>query len=298
MTGPKSYIAQMSQSAPQAEIPQDTYPVARISSEYFLRGIDLLTRLQDHTLISGLIFVALWQGQMVTTKRRPVGVRELARQLRMPYETVRRHAATLVAAGQCVATPKGIAVRSAALRRQSNVDFLHGIYLNSERMLIDLTRAGLAKFHPSRVRTQGRAPLTHEQTAIAIAAMGQLLAGARLVGDLWKGDLLRGLVYTAIWTANVKHVTNTAPAATRAVLPDEQRLPISALAISNSLRLPYETVRRHVNGLLKDGFCLSGSRGGLVVPASTHRKLAGTTVEILRIVTGVLLEMRRAGVRV
>lgn len=288
----------MSQSAPQAEIPHDAYPVMRISSEYFLRGIDLLTRLQGHTLISGLIFVALWHGQMATTKSRPVSVRELARQLRIPYETVRRHAAALVAAGQCVAAPEGIAVRSAALRRQPNVDFLHGVYLNSERMLIDLTRAGVAKYQPPRDRAQGRGPLTREQTAIAKAAMGQLLAGARLVGDLWKGDLLRGLVYTAIWTANVKHVTNTAPAATRAVLPDELRLPVSALAISNSLRLPYETVRRHANGLLKDGICLSVGRGALVVPASTHSKLTDTTVEVHRIVSAVLLEMRRAGVRV
>ncbi|MGQ0582306.1 MAG: hypothetical protein ACT4O6_10250 [Reyranella sp.] len=270
----------------------------RISSEFFLRGIDLLTRVQGDKLISGLIFVALWHGQMATTKPRPASVRELARQIRIPYETVRRHAAALVAAGQCVATPEGIVVRTAVLRRQSNVDFLHGIYLNSERMLVDLTRAGLAKFRPSRVRARGRSPLTREQTAIATAAMWQLLAGTGLTADFWKGDLLRGLVYMAIWTANVKHITNTAPAETRTVLPDEQRRPVSALAISNSLRLPYETVRRHANGLLKDGICLRVGRGGLVVPASTHRKFSDASVEILRIVTAVLVEMRRAGVRV
>ena len=291
----------MSQSAPPngpEEVPGDAYPIIRISSEYFMRGIDLLTRLPDRTLISGLIFMALWRSRMTTTKRLSVGVRELARQLRMPYETVRRHAAALVAAGQCVATPGGIAVCGAALRRRTNVDFLHGTYLNSERMLIDLTRAGLAKFEPSCVRARGRSPLTRKQEVIATVAMGQLLAGASLVGDLWKGDLLRGLVYTAIWTANVKHVTNTAPAAVRTVLPDALRQPVSALAISNSLRLPYETVRRHVNGLLKDGICLRVGRAGLVVPASTHRKLAGTTVDVLRIVTAALAEMRRAGVRV
>lgn len=288
----------MNQSATRVEIPRDTYPVVRISAEYFLRGIDLLTRLQDRSLISGLIFMALWHGEVGPTKGGPTSVRELARGLRLPYETVRRHAATLVASGQCVATPKGIAVRGAALRRQSNLDILHGIYLNAERMLIDLTRAGIAKYQPPRDRPPGRGPLTREQTAIATAAMGQILAGARLMGDIWKGDLLRGLVYTAIWTANVKHITNTAPAATRTVLPDELRLPVSALAISNSLRLPYETVRRHANGLLKDGTCLSVGRGALVVPASTHRKFAGGAVEIYRIVTAVLLEMRRAGVRV
>ena len=288
----------MSRPDPQVEIPRDTYPVVRISTEYFLRGIDLLTRLPDRTLISGLIFMVLWHGEVGPAKGGPTSVRELARRLRLPYETVRRHAATLVASGQCIITPDGIAVRGAVLKRQSNLDILHGIYLNAERMLVDLTRAGLAKYQPSRDRVQGRGPLTREQTAIATAAMGQILAGAGLMGDFWKGDLLRGLVYQAIWTANVKHITNTAPAASQTVLPDELRLPVSALAISNSLRLPYETVRRHANSLVCDGICLRVGRGGLVVPASTHRKFAGGAVEILRIVTAVLLEMRRAGVKV
>ncbi len=291
----------MSQLAPQNEpvsVPRGAYPMIRITSEFFLRGIDLMTRVQNDKLISGLIFMALWHDRMGATEDGPVGVRELARKLRLPYETVRRHAAALVAAGQCVATPDGIAVRASVLRRQANVDILHRIYLDAERMLVELTRAGLAKFQPPRARAQGRAPLTREQTVIATAATGQLLAGARLVGDLWNGDLLRGLVYTAIWTANVKHVTNTTPAATQAVLADEQRLPVSVLAISSSLRLPYETVRRHANGLLKDGICIRAARGGLVVPASTHLKLTGSTIEVHRIVTGVLAELRRAGVRV
>ena len=59
----------------------------------------------------------------------------------------------------------------------------------------------------------------------------------------WGGDLMKRLVYTAIWTANVKHITNSAPAAMRAVLPDSQRQPVGVLAISRSLRLPYETIR-------------------------------------------------------
>lgn len=106
-------------------------------------------------------------------------------------------------------------MRGTALRRQSNLDILRRIFLNAERMLIDLTRAGLAKYQPQRDRAPGRGPLTREQTAIATAAMGQILAGARLMGDFWKGDLLRGLVFNAIWTANVKHITNTAPAGQR-----------------------------------------------------------------------------------
>jgi DNA-binding transcriptional regulator YhcF (GntR family) len=291
----------MSQPVPQNEpagIPRDTYPIVRISGEFFLRGIDLLTRVQNDKLISGLIFMTLWHSLMTTTERGPVGVRELARKLNLPYETVRRHAAELVGADQCVATREGIAVRSAVLRSRSSVDVLRKIYLNAERMLLALTRVGLAKFRPPRARAPSQGALTREQTAIATVATGQLLAGARYLGDLWGGDLLRGLVFTAIWTANVKHVTNTAPAASQAVLSDDQRLPVSILAISNSLRLPYETVRRHANALEKDGICVRVGRLGLVVPASTHRRFSAGAVETRRLVADLLTELRRTGVKV
>ena len=122
-------------------MPRGAYPMIRITSEFFLRGIDLMTRVQNDKLISGLIFMALWHDRMGATEDGPVGVRELARKLRLPYETVRRHAAALVAAGQCIATPDGIAVRASVLRRQANVDILHRIYLDAERMLVELTRA-------------------------------------------------------------------------------------------------------------------------------------------------------------
>ena len=111
------------------------------------------------------------------------------------------------------------------------------------------------------------------------------------------GDFIKGLVFTTIWTANVKHVTNTAPAVSQTVLPDELRLPVSILAISNSLRLPYETVRRHAQALEKAGICHRVGRQGLVVPAETHRKLASGTVQAHGIVTALFAELRRAGLK-
>ncbi|MSP74657.1 MAG: hypothetical protein EXR12_00835 [Rhodospirillaceae bacterium] len=48
----------MSQHVPQnepLEIPRDAYPMVRISSEFFLRSVDLLTRVQGDKLISGLV---------------------------------------------------------------------------------------------------------------------------------------------------------------------------------------------------------------------------------------------------
>ena len=46
------------------EIPRDAYPMARLTSEFFLRSIDLLTRVQGDKLISGLVFMAVWHNHM------------------------------------------------------------------------------------------------------------------------------------------------------------------------------------------------------------------------------------------
>jgi DNA-binding transcriptional ArsR family regulator len=291
----------MSQSGPQngpPVVPRDAYPMVRIASEAFLRAVDLLTRLQDDGLIPSLVFLAAWYNHMQDPAGKPMAVREFARRLNLPYETVRRHAMALVRAGQCKATREGFSVVPAVLSSAPKVAALRGIQLNAERMLADLTRARLAKYvAPSgAARTRGKL-LPHER-AIATAATRNILAGIRMVGDFWNGDLLHGLVYTAIWTANVKHVVNTARASDQAVLPDELRRPVSILAIAHSLRLPYETVRRHAVALEKAGICHRVGRQGLVVPASVHRKLSLGTVQVHAIVTSLLVDLRRAGLKV
>ncbi|MBL0897851.1 MAG: hypothetical protein IBJ17_04010 [Reyranella sp.] len=291
----------MSQSAPQNEptaIPRDAYPMVRLSSEFFLRSVDLLTRLQGDRLISGLVFMAVWYGHVHEPDSGMVGVRELARRLNLPYETVRRHAAQLVRAGQCIAMREGIAVAPAVLKSRSITDWMRRSFLNTERMLVDLTRAKLANYRgPSRSGPrQGR--LTRDQMLIATASTRQLLAGIRMLGDLWNGDLLKGLVFSAIWTANVKHVINTPMATHQSVLPDDQRRPVSILAISNSLRLPYETVRRHAVALEKAGMCQRVGRQGVIVPASAHRKLAHGAVQTHGMLTSLLADLRRAGLEV
>ena len=110
---------------------------------------------------------------------------------------------------------------------------------------------------------------------------------------------MKGLVYTAIWTANVKHVTNTGPAGLRAVQPDSDRRPVSVLAISRSLRLPYETIRRHADALLQEGICVRAGRHGLTVPTSFIEATTTPGVALAyRIVLDFLAELRRAGVKV
>jgi hypothetical protein len=272
-------------------------PVSRVSNEHYLRGFDSLTQVQEDA-IDGAIFVALLHGQMSAPARRAIGVRELSRKLGMPYETVRRHAQALVLRGQCSSFGGGLVVPASVQRSRRVTTFLRALYVNAVRFLADLTRIGVAAFPSASRRALPSGHLMKEQTVIVIATMGLLLAGTRAVRDFWRGDLVKGLVFTAIWTANVKHVTNTARAATAAVLADDERLPVSVLAVSRSLRLPYETIRRHADLLVREGVCVRAGRQGLLVLAATHQRSEPGAVTGYRLVLEFLAELRRAGVTV
>lgn len=270
-------------------------PVARVSTEFYLRAFDSMTLQQD--MVDGAIFMALVHGQLIAPHRKAIGVRELSRKVGMPYETVRRHAQVLVRSGKCTSGRGGLAVPTSVLKSRVITTFMRTIYVNAVRLLVDLTRLGVAAF-PTTSQPPSSARLTKDQTAIAVAGLGLLLVGMRAMRDFWAGDLMKGLVYTAIWTANVKHVTNTDPVANRWVVDESKRVPVSALTIARSLRLPYETVRRHADDLVRDGICVRAGRRGLFVPNSFIRRIPAGPVIIYRLVMDFLAELRRAGVKV
>jgi hypothetical protein len=97
------------------------------------------------------------------------------------------------------------------------------------------------------------------------------MRGLKLVSELHGGELLTGLVSLAIVQANVAHIDFGGPNefdGLDTVPPDSMRRPVSVLAVSASLGLPYETTRRHVAKLIKFGQCRR-VKGGVVVPAAT-----------------------------
>lgn len=280
-----------------ADAERNLRPVARVSNEYYLRGFDSLTRVQED-VIDGVIFVALLHGQMSAPHRTAIGVRELSRKLGLPYETVRRHAQSLVRSGRCNSVKGGLAVPASVQRDRRVAAFLRAMYVTAVRFLVDLTRIGVAAFPSASRRALPSGRLTKEQTVIAVAAMGLLLVGERAMRDFWAGDLMKGLVFTAIWTANVKHVANTSLATSSTVLADSQRHPVSVGVVSRSLRLPYETIRRHADVLVREGVCVRVERQGLLVLANVHHRTEAGAVTGYRLVMEFLGELRRAGVTV
>jgi hypothetical protein len=80
---------------------------------------------------------------------------------------------------------------------------------------------------------------------------------------------LTGLVNLALVQANVAHLDRAGSgfASLDSVPPDEVRRPVSVLALSASMGLPYETTRRHVAKMVKTGQC-QRVKGGVIVPAA------------------------------
>ncbi|MBU1377358.1 MAG: hypothetical protein KKE02_13080 [Alphaproteobacteria bacterium] len=84
------------------------------------------------------------------------------------------------------------------------------------------------------------------------------------------GDLLDPLIFTAILDANMVPVNRDPElqvlyGGAEISAPDDLRRPVSINAVAQSLRLPFETVRRRVSGLVRRGSCIVDPRG-VVVP--------------------------------
>lgn len=85
-----------------------------------------------------------------------------------------------------------------------------------------------------------------------------VLRSFNMAAQLHDGDLIRAMVAAAIVAANTAHFgdRNAGPArhASLADLPpNEARRPVSVMAISQALGLPFETTRRYVNRLIELG---------------------------------------------
>lgn len=85
-------------------------------------------------------------------------------------------------------------------------------------------------------------------------------------------DLIDALIFTTTLDANVTPVNRdpglqVAYGGVAISAPDELRRPVSINAVAQSLRLPFETVRRRFQGLSRAGLCLIGPQG-VVVPRS------------------------------
>lgn len=90
------------------------------------------------------------------------------------------------------------------------------------------------------------------------------IRGVEIIARAHDGDLVRGIIFTAIAVAN----SESAPVATADRLPR----PVSVMSIASSIGVPYETTRRYVNLLVAEGLCERMGRRGVVITAAALQR--------------------------
>jgi hypothetical protein len=276
-----------------ADSPPNIRAILRAGNAFFLRSLSNLAASHPDNLISALIFctIATSNVRHVTNSpanlqhggidnvppdhmRRPVSVLALSAALGMPYETVRRYVGTLIARGLCVRIEgRGVVVPTAILNTVPGPQAIATGYCDLLRLLADLKRASFDftpyRRHAQTVPTPPAGEIPANARALLRVGMEAILRGVDVVARLNGGDFLQGLVYTAIWTANVEHITGGPKSLSFGGLaelpPDAMRRPVTVSALATVLRMPYETVRRHAGKLIDEGRVLRLD-GGLIVP--------------------------------
>ena len=135
----------------------------RLSTEYMLRSIDLMTKVVGGDLVKGLIFIAVVQantqhilsdenmmqtyseaGDAVPDEvRRPVSVHALSVSLGIPYETTRRYVNKLLVEGYCLRVRRGLVVPADVLNRAEMISALKRNFANLQRLVGGLRRGGV-----------------------------------------------------------------------------------------------------------------------------------------------------------
>lgn len=135
--------------------------IMRVFGDYFLRVVDAVSR-GVGDIMAGLVLLGILTANTAhlpdqeggqegagpsnfvpDSLRRPVSVAALARRLRLPEETVRRHASQLVADGRCVRAPQGYLIPGEVLARPLWVTLMSENLSHLNRMFSDLAYLGV-----------------------------------------------------------------------------------------------------------------------------------------------------------
>lgn len=133
---------------------------ARLSADYFLRALGLISALHDGDITAAIIWQAIvsantahldtneyagTQAPPPDDLRRPVSVLSLSQSLGMPFETTRRYVNRMIDAGQCERVRGGVVVPARVINddrfqaaRMENLAYLR-------RLGREMLRAGIIK---------------------------------------------------------------------------------------------------------------------------------------------------------
>jgi hypothetical protein len=143
--------------------PELVRAAARISVNYVLRCLKLITDLHEGELLNAIICQAIIgantrrltssadaegldfdaTGLPPDAARKPISILALAGSLGLPFETTRRHVARLEAAGACKRVPGGVIVPTSALADQRFYEAAETNLAYVQALVRNLRRAGV-----------------------------------------------------------------------------------------------------------------------------------------------------------
>jgi DNA-binding transcriptional regulator YhcF (GntR family) len=275
--------------------PPNIRAVARVAGDFFLKSMDNMVHLSSGELIQALIFTAMWSANVrhITQScanlkfggrgdippddlRLPVSVTALSSSLRIPYETVRRHVSRLQKEGQCVHVGRPGYIVPASVHAESRFDAIFDrVWEDLLQLLSNLKRSefDFAPYRavlPNTVPVPPRGVLPANIRALSRVVAEIILRGLDTLGMQHDDNFLDGLIYTAIVTANGRHIIsgrdNIVFGGLAQLPPDAMRRPVTVHALASMLRVPYETARRAANRLVARGTAVRIGGKGLIVP--------------------------------
>ncbi len=280
---------------PATSTPTAPAPARRLAEEVraslaYVRDTIEITR-GEHDLLDAWILTAALDANMATVMRdpallavyggadqsapdelrRPVSVNAIAQSLVLPFETVRRRVLRLARQGLCVVGPQGVVVPNGAVTTEAYRDQMLGRYQRARRFHHDLKAIGALPDDPAAPP----APVQEPPLRAVNWALSEYVLRTCHDLILLTGALIASRVLLELVVSNIEALPGEA-------LPDWAADPARigratrTAALARSLRVPPETVRRHLNGLEGQGFCLRRDDGWVAIapPQTLPRLLA------------------------
>ncbi len=259
----------------------------RLSGHHFLTTARLIAGAVDRDLVTAITFLCIGRANLKALtvdsqratayaglatippdgERTPVSVYAVAKELGIPYETIRRHTRKLRDADLLEVVAGGLIIPARAFLHPGLLGAVTEYWQGTVAFVNAAAEAGIVAPGPEE------APPPDVSRQVMRLGVNHFLEMMIRMARTVDSEPVTAVVMRAIGFANVRHVTidpGLAAAYASMLTPppgDAERRPVSVYALSKSLMLPYETTRRHAQRLLDRGLVRRAASGGLYIPA-------------------------------
>ncbi len=234
--------------------------IVRLAIDYLVRWARRMADHHEGDLLQALVYATAFQTATDYLDRpggtghpAAISTYSLALALGQPRETVRRKVKRLTATGWLEETGSGVRASAAEIETVRGRRLAADISQLTRELINGLAALGLpvsGAAAPGAPR-DARARLVRASNACALRLI-------ELMARNTEGDVIRPVLFAAISVANTRHLPQD-PASRFArfaePLPDSERRPVTALALSREMGLPRETTRRYLAKIESRGGC-------------------------------------------